>query len=331
MTGLDIGNWEAGTAECYPRVSVIIPCYNAVGFVEETIASAFAQTYGNVEVIVVDDGSTDGSYEHLLRLRESRFANLKVLTHAGRQNLGVSMSRFRGVANCSGEFVAWLDADDQFAPSKVARQVSVLREHEEVVLCHTGIRAFGSDADHSLTEEHFSNHPTSPYRLRKRRSYLRVNAINNSSVMVRKSALLAVPFAMPQVFQFEDWLCWNLLAHQGFFLFLDEPLTLYRMHSASASAGVHAGTVKDLYATLEMKVALFAKSKNSREAAAALWSAQRTVSELVELYAEAEQRLRNGSASSSNLCVVLFRQWWRVMRVASRGSNKLKALAGCRW
>jgi len=308
-------------------VSVVIPCFNAVAYVTDAVSSAFAQTYAAVEVIVVDDGSTDGSYELLLDLQKERFPKLTVLTHKDRVNRGVSISRHLGVLHAASEWIAFLDADDVFLPEKLARQMAALLNNAHVILCHTGIGVIGSEADHSATEAHFSNHPSTPYRLEKRASYLRGNAINNSTVLVRRSAVLAVPFAMPQVFQFEDWLCWNLLSRQGAFLFLDERLTLYRMHDASASAGVGSGTVQDLYGALEMKIALFTKADNCLQAVSAAWSAQRTVSELVEVYIAKEVELSDGTSAGTNLCVSLFRWWWRAMKFGSKARNRLRRFA----
>jgi len=265
-------------------VSVVIPCYQAVGYIEFAIASAFGQSYSPLEVIVVDDGSSDGSYELVSRVKRERFPALKILTHEGRANLGVSVSRYLGLAHAEGELIAFLDADDQFKPDKLSQQVPILLASPEVVLCHTGVCAIGDDASAEKQEEHFAKHPEQPYLIRKRRRYLSVNGICTSTVLVRADALRRVPFAMPQLFQYEDWLCWVLLGRYGKFLFLNERLTLYRLHPTSATAAVQRSPLKRGYSTLEFKLALVARSESMLHSLRCLVSAGRSIFQLVRIY-----------------------------------------------
>jgi glycosyltransferase involved in cell wall biosynthesis len=102
-------------------VSVVIPCFNAENTIAETIASALAQTWRNIEIIVVDDGSADGSAE-ILR----RFAN-QIRVDFG-PNLGASAARNRGTALASGAYIQYLDSDDLLAPEAIERRLSALHE-----------------------------------------------------------------------------------------------------------------------------------------------------------------------------------------------------------
>ena len=102
-----------------PLVSVIIPVYNGAEFIGESIDSALTQTYRNLEVIVVDDGSTDGTLEILCEYA-GRDERVRVLSQV---NGGVSKARNAAIAAARGEFIAPLDADDLWLPSKIARQV----------------------------------------------------------------------------------------------------------------------------------------------------------------------------------------------------------------
>lgn len=92
-----------------PMISVVMPCFNAEPFVEEAVRSALGQTYGNVELVVVDDGSTDGSPAVLARLQREFGSRLKLL-HTAR--VGPYPARNLGLRATAGEFVAFLDADD---------------------------------------------------------------------------------------------------------------------------------------------------------------------------------------------------------------------------
>lgn len=98
-------------------VSIIIPCYNAAPWIEETIRSALAQTHADREIIVVDDGSTDDS---LRRARTFEPAGVRVVTQ---RNAGASAARNHGLHLATGDFIQYLDADDLLAPDKIKRQL----------------------------------------------------------------------------------------------------------------------------------------------------------------------------------------------------------------
>jgi glycosyltransferase involved in cell wall biosynthesis len=105
-------------------VSVIIPAYNAANFIAETLASAQMQTYGNLEIIVVDDGSTDNTASIVegIAASDSRVCLIQ------QPNRGVAAARNLGIGHARGTFVAPLDADDIWHPEKIARQVAAMRE-----------------------------------------------------------------------------------------------------------------------------------------------------------------------------------------------------------
>lgn len=125
-------------------VSVIIPAFNRVSYLSETIDSVLAQTYKNIELIVVDDGSTDGSYE-LLQQYQSR-KQLTLLKHPNRENKGQAAALNLGLTKASGEFIAVLDSDDLFESDKLALQVNYLQKNTDVGLVYgmgTGIDGQG--------------------------------------------------------------------------------------------------------------------------------------------------------------------------------------------
>jgi glycosyltransferase involved in cell wall biosynthesis len=112
-------------------VSVIIPTYNRVAWVTEAVASVLAQTYGNFELLVADDGSTDGTAAALAKFG----GEIKVIH--GETRRGVSAARNLGAAAATGDWLAFLDSDDLWLPDKLARQVEYLRAHPELVICQT--------------------------------------------------------------------------------------------------------------------------------------------------------------------------------------------------
>ncbi len=115
----------------YPAVSVIIPTHNRAALVREAVASVLAQTCRDFELLVVDDGSTDGTPAALAALD----GQLTVLSHPERR--GVSAARNSGIAAARGEWLAFLDSDDLWRPEKLARQLAYLAAHPETLLCQT--------------------------------------------------------------------------------------------------------------------------------------------------------------------------------------------------
>ena len=117
----------------HPTVSIIMPAYNAQGFIEETISSVIAQTYADWELLVIDDCSSDSTYETVrdIAKRESRIKLIK-----NEKNMGVADTRNRGFALCSGKYVALLDSDDIWFADKLERQIALAEETgADIIYC----------------------------------------------------------------------------------------------------------------------------------------------------------------------------------------------------
>jgi glycosyltransferase involved in cell wall biosynthesis len=110
-------------------VSVIIPFFNAGNFLEETIASVFAQTYKHWQLLLIDDGSSDDSTDIARRCAEENPGRVLYFDHYQHRNRGVCCSRNLGVKHATGEYLALLDADDVWLPHKLERQLAILRAH----------------------------------------------------------------------------------------------------------------------------------------------------------------------------------------------------------
>jgi glycosyltransferase involved in cell wall biosynthesis len=117
-----------------PLVSVVAIFLNAERFLDEAIASVRAQTYGHWELLLVDDGSTDGSSAIARGWAERDPARVRYLEHPGHVNRGMSAARNLGLEHAQGEYLALLDADDVWLPEKLARQVAILEAHPDVGL-----------------------------------------------------------------------------------------------------------------------------------------------------------------------------------------------------
>lgn len=212
-------------------VSVIVPCYNGAAFLQAAIDSAVGQSYKSLEVIVVDDGSTDRSRE----IAESYGGRVRVVVQANR---GLPAARNAGIEIASGELLAFLDADDRWLPEKIAKQVQRLSMAADVGFVHTE-RVLVDDIGRRLPSA------GGPGRARFVGECLlelvRGNNIAVSSVLVRRSTLAELRFERlgdPKAPACEDWDLWLKLAERTRFAFVPEPLTEYRQHGTNMSSNV---------------------------------------------------------------------------------------------
>ena len=119
-------------------VSVVIPAYNRAHLIGETLKSVLEQTYRPIEVIVVDDGSRDGTHEVVERFGDE-------VRCVRQKNAGVSAARNRGIAEATGEFIALLDSDDVWLPWKLEAQVAILHAYPDVGMVWTDMTAISED------------------------------------------------------------------------------------------------------------------------------------------------------------------------------------------
>lgn len=118
------------------RVSIVTPFLNPGAFFDECIDSVLAQTRDDWELLLVDDGSTDGSTELALRYAAAHPEKIRYLSHEGRQNQGASASRNLAARHARGEYLAFLDADDVYLPRKLEVQVPILDAHRDVAMLY---------------------------------------------------------------------------------------------------------------------------------------------------------------------------------------------------
>jgi glycosyltransferase involved in cell wall biosynthesis len=169
-----------------PDVSVVIPCYNAARTIGECIASAAAQTLTNIEIIVVDDGSTDGSSETIraMATEDRRIIFLR------QENRGPGAARNLGISRARGRYVAFLDADDAWKPPKLAVQIAAM---EKIGVVMSGLRI---NQRRSVESRPYARNLFS-------------NRFVTSSVMVRRTELTGgLRFAEHKKFS-EDFYLWQ--------------------------------------------------------------------------------------------------------------------------
>jgi glycosyltransferase involved in cell wall biosynthesis len=205
-------------------VSVVIPAYNAERFLSATVASVFAQTVLPDEVIVVDDGSTDGTPALLRSLRENY--PLRVIT---RENGRQARARNDGVAASRGELVALLDHDDLWHPTKLERQLDQLAADPSLGMCFTAVNLVRGDTREVARQESWDPDPAAVLQ----RFLTGCAVATPSSVIARREVLPQPMFAEMKPYG-ADWLLWLEMAAAGVRIgYLPEPLVDYLQHETS--------------------------------------------------------------------------------------------------
>lgn len=208
-----------------PVCSVVIPAYNCEGYIGDCLRSVLEQTVRDIEVIVVDDRSTDATAERVLALGEAD-GRVRCIRHEA--NLGVAEARNSGVREARSEWIAFLDGDDMWLPRKLEKQLA-FRDKTGAGLVYTAAACMAGDG--SPLERSFPAPPSVTYE-----ELLKGNDIVCSSVLVRRSALLRRPMERSDLH--EDYICWLRLLKDGVLAAgLDEPLVRYRFTENSKSRG----------------------------------------------------------------------------------------------
>jgi glycosyltransferase involved in cell wall biosynthesis len=211
-----------------PSVSVVIPAYNAEPFLHKALDSVLAQSYGNLEVLVVDDGSRDGTAAVARAYRE-RDARVILLVQP---NGGLSNARNAGIRQARGEYIAYLDADDYWLPDKIAAQTELMQANPHLAFCSTATRVETPEgeflnvwpcpvADGPLLERLFRENGAIPG--------------SGSGVMVRRSAQTQAGFFDETLKSLEDIDMWMRLAGCGDYACLPECLTVILKRKDSMS------------------------------------------------------------------------------------------------
>jgi glycosyltransferase involved in cell wall biosynthesis len=209
------------SSQTTPLVSVVITCYNSARYLAEALTSALTQTYPRIEIIVVDDGSSDNT---------ASIAQSYPVTYLHQQNRGVSAARNRGILHCRGKYIQFLDHDDRLLPEAIEIGVSILERHPACSMAvgehrYIGIdgtplgysrkRAVGHDHYLALLQNNFIETPC--------------------SVLHRRSALPATGVFDSTVQGAEDYELYLRVARQSELYLHEAVVAEYRLHSGSLS------------------------------------------------------------------------------------------------
>ncbi len=252
-------NKVRGGGEGFPLVSVVIPTYNTSPYLLESLESVLNQSYPNIEIIVIDDGSTDNTQELLRPYTET-------IIYQRRTNGGLAKARNTGHTLAQGEFVAWLDADDIAHPDRISIQASYLETHPDVSLVFSDFSTFNAceELGASYAAQYYSqirdaggiqnilydkdcvdymknniagnNGQIDCYSGDGRYSLIWGNFIHPPTVMIRKTAIETAGKLAVDIPTQEDWEYFFRIAKCGPTSYLDIPLLKYRLHEQQMSS-----------------------------------------------------------------------------------------------
>jgi glycosyltransferase involved in cell wall biosynthesis len=209
-----------------PRVSVLLPSYNHERFLRECVESILSQTYQDFEIIAIDDGSKDGSVEIL------RAYGDKLRLFVNDPNLGTYATLNRALSLAEGEYAAVMNSDDVWKPTKLMKQVEAMDADPMAAICHT----FGQFIDQNGTvitgRPMGFEFPRTPAG-RALPFFVRSNCAVASSILMRTSIAKSIGGFDETFRTLGDWDMWLRMLENGTLAFVDEPLTLYRVHGAN--------------------------------------------------------------------------------------------------
>ena len=235
-----------------PLVSIVIPTYNHAPMLQRALATVIEQTYQNWNAIVVNNHSTDNTLEVVASFNDPRIQCINF-----HNNGVIGASRNEGIARATGEYIAFLDSDDTWFPTKIEKCVAVL-DHGSDLVCH---------AEYWIDEKGKSRLVV--YGPREAATHHNLiykgNRISTSATMVRTTLLKEVKGfdVSPELISTEDYDLWiRLAAKSNKFAFIDEPLGEYHRHDNNVSANIEKHLAAEL-ALLAKHFSVNAQLENS--------------------------------------------------------------------
>lgn len=216
------------------QVSIVIPVYNGADYLGQAIDSALAQTYGNCEILVVNDGSNDGGETERIALSYG-----DRIRYFSKENGGVSSALNVGIANMAGEYFAWLSHDDEFLPDKIRLQVEFLQGRDDAVsygdfeIIDSDSKPVGTRRERTIAPKLF------------RYSLLYSHPVHGCTVMIPKRILDEVGGFDESLRTVQDYDLWYRIALSYPFLHQDAVLSRYRLHEKQGTVTVKPECVRE--------------------------------------------------------------------------------------
>lgn len=198
------------------KVSAVITTCNRIEYLKKAINSVYNQTYSNIEIIVVDDGSTDGTKEYCEKEEKIKYIFIPKNEHKNG-----NYARNLGIKNSSGEFVAFLDDDDEWMPTKIEKQMQTILKSKDISLVYTGLKF---DVNNGEYYYYSSFHTKKDYAKESLYSMIALC----SSILVRKNILYAIGLFDENLNYWQDTDLMIRICQKYLISYVDEYLVLYR-------------------------------------------------------------------------------------------------------
>ena len=207
-----------------PTITVLMPAYNAEKYIGNAIASVLGQTYADFELVIVNDGSTDGTLDVINTFYDRRIVVIN------QHNMGVAAALNTGLKRSKGIYIARFDADDVCYPERLEKQLGFLQQNPEYILV-------GSDADYILENDEFLFHfycIAHSHEEIMQKLYFYCPFVH-PAVMYEKQSVCNAGGYPTDAHNFEDYMLWTAIAKAGKFCNLAEPLIKYRLNPTSVT------------------------------------------------------------------------------------------------
>lgn len=243
-----------------PLISIVIPAYNMAEYISDALISCINQTYQNIEIIVIDDGSKDKTKEVIKKFQKS-------LSYHYQENMGVSVARNHGINIAKGEFVAFLDADDIWMPTKIEAQIDIIEKNNDLkaVSCGYGIM---DEAGKILMPGLIRANYKSRDHLYKALSICQLIPGSASGVLVERKFLNEVGLFNEQLFIGEDWDLWLRIVEKTNIYFINKILVYLRSRTKKEPLRSLSNEIHQVQKIIENSVTL----KYKKRAFAALYA-----------------------------------------------------------
>ncbi|MEH2271815.1 MAG: glycosyltransferase [Nostoc sp.] len=215
------------TSKNLPKISVIIPAYNSEKTITHTIQSVLNQTFTDLELIVINDGSQDSTLEVVTKIQDSR---IKVFSYS---NAGGNVSRNRGLHHSVGEFISFLDADDLWTPDKLQSQLKALQENVNAKVAYSWTDYINANGQFILSGKRI-NVNENVYEKLLLNNFLE----NGSNPLICRKALITLGGFDESLNAAQDWDMWLRLASKFDFICVPSVQILYRISANSVSSNL---------------------------------------------------------------------------------------------
>ncbi len=206
-----------------PLVSIILPVYNGAAYLAEAIESIITQTYQNLEIIILNDGSTDASQAIISSFNDHRIIAIQ------QDNIGLAETLNKGIKLAKGEYMARQDADDISLPDRIQKQINYLQSHPEILVLGTRAKIFKDQGQYIGEHKHALNAAELHFDI------LFENPFVHSSIMFKKIHIEKLGYYNTDRSYFEDWELWSRFVEIGNIGNLKSNLVEYRHHEQGLS------------------------------------------------------------------------------------------------